>query len=143
LQLGSLLHDIGHFINPIDHEKHGYYILKHNSLLGLNENQLEIVANLVRYHRKAFPSLEDENFKSLANKDRLIVTKLSALLRLADVMDTSHTGRAMKVVLTEKKRYWELTLLGKGDLMLEKWSLNKRRALFEEIFGVRLVIAEA
>jgi exopolyphosphatase / guanosine-5'-triphosphate,3'-diphosphate pyrophosphatase len=143
LQVGSLLHDIGHFINPIDHDKHGYYILKHNLLLGLNENQQEIVANLVRYHRKAFPSLDDENFRSLPQKDRLVVAKLSALLRLADVMDTSHTGRVTQVILTEKKKYWELALDGNGDLMLEKWSLNKRRALFEEVFGIELVVAES
>ncbi len=51
----ALLHDIGHFINTIDHDKHGYYILKANRLIGLNEHQQEMVASLVRYHRKAFP----------------------------------------------------------------------------------------
>jgi len=142
LQVGSLLHDIGHFINPIDHERHGYYILANNPLIGLNEDHQKIVANLVRYHRRSFPSLEDENFKALPHKDRLIVAKLSALLRLADVMDTSHMGRVAKVVLAEKKTCWELALHGKGDLMLEKWSLNKRRALFEEIFGVGLAITD-
>jgi exopolyphosphatase/guanosine-5'-triphosphate,3'-diphosphate pyrophosphatase len=142
LQVGSLLHDIGHFVNPIDHDKHGYYILKHNPLIGLNEHQQEIVANLVRYHRKDFPSLEDANFKALAQKDRLIVTKLSALLRLADVMDMSHNGRVTQVELQQKKKTWTLTLRGKGDLMLAKWALNKRRALFEEVFGVGLAVEE-
>jgi exopolyphosphatase / guanosine-5'-triphosphate,3'-diphosphate pyrophosphatase len=142
LQVGSLLHDIGHFINPIDHDKHGYYVLKHNPLIGLNEHQQEIIANLVRYHRKDFPSLEDTNFKALPQKDRLIVTKLSALLRLADVMDISHSGRVARVELVEKKKIWTLALHGRGDLMLEKWGLNKRRGLFEEVFGVGLAIAE-
>ena len=142
LQVGSLLHDIGHFINPIDHDRHGYYILRNNSLIGLNEKHMEIVANLVKYHRKAFPSLEDENFKALSQKDRLVVTKLSALLRLADVMDVSHTGRVSGMTLSEKKKTWQLMLHGRGDLMLEKWNLKKRRALFEEIFGVGLEIAD-
>ncbi len=142
LQVGAILHDVGHFINPIDHDKHGYYILKHNTLIGLDVNQQTIVANMVRYHRKASPSLENENFKALPHKDRLCVTKLSALLRLADLTDTSHSGRVTEIVLTEKRKYWELVLNGKGDLMLERWSLNKRRALFEEIFGVELVIAD-
>ena len=143
LQVGSLLHDIGHFVSPIDHDKHGYYILRHNPLIGLNEHQQEIVANLVRYHSKDFPSLEDANFKALSQKDRLIVTKLSALLRLADVMDMSHSGRVVRVGLMENKKKWELTLHGKSDLMLENWGLNKRRALFEEIFGVKLEIVDA
>jgi exopolyphosphatase/guanosine-5'-triphosphate,3'-diphosphate pyrophosphatase len=142
LQVGSLLHDIGHFINPSQHDRHGYYILRNSSLIGLNDEQMAIIANLVRYHRKAFPSLEDENFKALEHKDRLIVTKLSALLRLADVMDLSHTGRVNAVTLTEKKNTWQLKLHGKGDLSLERWNLNKRRALFEEIFGVGLEIMD-
>ena len=59
LEVSALLHDIGHFINTIDHDKHGYYIIKANPLIGLNEHQQEIVANLVRYHRASFPSPED------------------------------------------------------------------------------------
>ncbi len=142
LEVGTLLHDIGHFINTIDHDRHGYYILKANRLIGLNESQQEVVASLVRYHRRTFPSLDDPNFKMLPQKDRITVSKLSALIRLADGMDVSHSSRVVSVVLAEKKKCWELGLRGKGDLMLEKWALEKRRALFEEIFGVQLEIAD-
>jgi exopolyphosphatase/guanosine-5'-triphosphate,3'-diphosphate pyrophosphatase len=142
LEVATLLHDIGHFINTIDHDKHGYYILKANPLIGLNEPQQELVACLVRYHRKAFPSLEDPNFKALPQKERVTVSKLSALIRLADGMDVSHTGHVTTAVLREKKKAWQLRLEGKGDLMLEKWALEKRRVLFEEIYGVQLEIMD-
>jgi exopolyphosphatase/guanosine-5'-triphosphate,3'-diphosphate pyrophosphatase len=142
LEVAALLHDIGHFINTIDHDKHGYYILKANPLIGLNEHQQELVASLVRYHRKSFPSLEDSNFKVLPQKDRMTVSKLSALIRLADGMDVSHTGHVTNAILREKKKCWQLSLEGKGDLMLEKWALDKRRVLFEEIFGVQLEIMD-
>jgi len=46
------------------------------------------------------------------------------------------------VTLAEKKKSWELALHSKADVTLEKWSLNKRRAPFEEIFGVQLEITE-
>jgi exopolyphosphatase / guanosine-5'-triphosphate,3'-diphosphate pyrophosphatase len=140
LEVAALLHDIGHFINTIDHDKHGYYILMHNFIIGLDERQQEIVANVIRYHRKVIPSLDHENFKSLPQKDRLIVTKLSALLRLADGIDTSHTGRVRAVNLEKKKGVWTLKLHGRGDRVLEKWSLNKRRFLFQEVFGETLEI---
>ncbi len=142
LEVGALLHDVGHFINTIDHDKHGYYILKANRLIGLNDHQQEVVANLVRYHRKSFPSLDDGNFKTLPQRDRSTVSKLSALLRLADGMDVSHTNRVTGAALTERKKGWQLTLHGRGDLMLEKWALDKRRLLFEEIFGVQLEIMD-
>jgi exopolyphosphatase/guanosine-5'-triphosphate,3'-diphosphate pyrophosphatase len=140
LEVGALLHDIGHFINTIDHDQHGYYILKANPLIGLNEHQQEIVASLVRYHRSAFPSPEDLNFRALSQKDRATVTKLCTLIRLADGMDVSHAQHVSDAVLAQKKKGWLLTLRGRGDLMLEKWALNKRRALFQEIFGVNLEI---
>ncbi len=142
LEVGALLHDIGHFINTIDHDKHGYYILKANRLIGLNDHQQDVVANLVRYHRKAFPAPEDANFKALPQKDRITVTKLSALLRLADGMDVSHANHVLSATLAEKKWVWQLSLHGKGDLMLEKWALDKRRVFFEEIFGVPLEIMD-
>jgi exopolyphosphatase/guanosine-5'-triphosphate,3'-diphosphate pyrophosphatase len=142
LEVGALLHDIGHFINTIDHDKHGYYILKANRLIGLNEHQQEMVASLVRYHRKSFPTIEDPIFKALPQKDRITVSKLSALMRLADGMDVSHTYHVANTTLVEKKKCWQLSLQGRGDLMLEKWALDKRRTLFEEIFGVRLEIMD-
>jgi exopolyphosphatase / guanosine-5'-triphosphate,3'-diphosphate pyrophosphatase len=138
LQAGALLHDIGHFINTIDHDKHGYYLLKTNHLIGLSQREQEIVANLVRYHRNKFPSTDDDNFSSLPQKDRLLVTKLSALLRLADGMDVSHTGRITKLILKEGKAGWRLRVVGRGDLTLERWAIEKRKNLFQDIFGVRL-----
>lgn len=138
LEMGSLLHDIGHFINTVDHDKHGYYLLTSTRLIGLTQREQNIVANLVRYHRKQSPSTEEENFKSLSQKDRLLVIKLSALLRLADSMDVSHTGHVEDVTLRGMKSGWRMKIAGKDELLLENWSLAKRKALFQEVFGVNL-----
>lgn len=141
LEAAALLHDIGHFINTIDHDKHGYYLLKHNQLIGLTSAEQEVVANIVRYHRKDAPSVADENFNLLSQKDRLVVTKLCAILRLADALDTSHTGRVQDVSIKPCGDHWRLLPSGSAELMLEKWSLEKRKALFQEVFGVHLEIA--
>ncbi len=142
LEVAALLHDIGHFINTIDHDRHGYYILKANRLIGLDQHQQEMVANLVRYHRKSIPAIDDPNFKGLPQKDRVVVTKLSALLRLADGMDVRHANHVLNASLAPKKKGWQLSLHGRGDLMLEQWALDKRRGLFEEVFGVPLRITD-
>jgi hypothetical protein len=57
-------------------------------------------------------------------------------------MDVSHANHVLSASLAEKKRVWQLSLRGKGDLMLEKWALDKRRVLFEEVFGVTLEIMD-
>jgi exopolyphosphatase/guanosine-5'-triphosphate,3'-diphosphate pyrophosphatase len=138
LEIGALLHDIGHFINTVDHDKHGHYLLTANRLIGLSQREQNIVANLVRYHRKYSPSTEDENFKSLPQKDRLIVIKLSALLSLADALDISHMEHVMDVTLKETPSGWRMKISGKKDQLLLSWALGKRKSQFEEVFGVNL-----
>ncbi|HEX7433335.1 MAG TPA: Ppx/GppA phosphatase family protein [Anaerolineaceae bacterium] len=136
LEVGALLHDIGHFISTIDHDKHGQYLLRANHLIGLSEREQNIVANLVRYHRAKTASFDEAGFNSLLLKDRQAVLKLTALLRLADGMDVSHTGRLEKVTLKSMENGWQLKL--SNELMLEKWMIEKRKALFQEVFGVTL-----
>jgi exopolyphosphatase/guanosine-5'-triphosphate,3'-diphosphate pyrophosphatase len=141
LEVAAMLHDIGHFINTIDHDRHGYYLLQHHPLIGLSPAEQELVANLVFYHRKQLPSASDENFKDLAQKDRLVITKLCAYLRLADALDTSHLSRIQDVSLEQyQPGVWRLHLVSKEEPMLEKWALAKRKSLFEEVFGVSLEV---
>jgi exopolyphosphatase / guanosine-5'-triphosphate,3'-diphosphate pyrophosphatase len=138
LEIGALLHDIGHFINTVDHDRHGHYLLSANRLIGLSQREQNIVANLVRYHRKQSPSTDDDNFKSLPQKDRLIVIKLSALLRLADSLDISHIGVVTDVTLRETKSGWRMKIFSKKDQMLVNWAFDKRKSQFKEVFGVNL-----
>ena len=138
LEIGALLHDIGHFINSVDHDKHGQYLLSANRLIGLSQREQNIVANLVRYHRKQSPSTEDENFKSLSQKDRLIVIKLSTILRLADSLDISHTENVTDVTLKETRSGWRMKISGKNNQILVNWAIDKRKSQFKEVFGVNL-----
>ncbi len=138
LETGALLHDIGHFINTVDHDKHGYYLLSAHHLIGLTMREQNIVANLVRYHRNQPPSPDDQNLKSLPQKDRLVVIKLCALLRLADSIDVSHTSHISDVTLMETRSGWGMKIAGKSELMLENWAFDKRKSLFQEVFGVNL-----
>ena len=138
LEIAALLHDIGHFINSADHEKHGAYLLSAHPLIGLSQREQDIVANLVRYHRRQLPSTNDENFKSLPQKDRLIVTKLSVLLRLADSLDISHMENVNEVTLKEAGDVWKMKVSGKKDQLLMKWAFDKRKSQFRDVFGVSL-----
>lgn len=140
LEVAALLHDIGHFINSVDHEQHGYYILNSTRLIGLTGREQNVVASLILNHRKQSPSPEEKSLKALPQKDRLMVNKLSALLRLADSMDISHSSLVNDVKLTETKDGWRIHLSGRNDMMLAGWALAKRKSLFEDVFGVTLEV---
>ncbi len=136
LEVGALLHDIGHFINTIDHDKHGYYLLRVNHLIGLSHREQVIVANLVRYHRGRTFFMQEADFKALPAEDRQTILKLSAILSLADGMDVHHTGQVQDISLEKTEVGWRLHL--PEDQAMEKWTLDKRKGLFEEVFGVTL-----
>jgi exopolyphosphatase/guanosine-5'-triphosphate,3'-diphosphate pyrophosphatase len=142
LEVAAMLHDIGHFVNASEHHKHTFYLLNATPLIGLTKLQRAVVANVARYHRKSAPSLQHEPFKVLPAKDRVTVSKLSAILRLADALDNEHAGKVADVAVEYSRPRLVLKLHGQGDLLLEKWALAKRTPLFEESLGVKVAIAD-
>jgi hypothetical protein len=53
-------------------------------------------------------------------------------------MDVSHTAHVSDVSLKETKSGWQMKIMGKNELLLERWSIKKRKSLFQEVFGVNL-----
>ncbi|HJS19033.1 MAG TPA: Ppx/GppA phosphatase family protein [Anaerolineales bacterium] len=141
LEMAALLHDIGYFIGTVDHEVHGHYLLSSTHLIGLTAREQDMVASLVLNHRKQSHSADEKSLKSLPQKDRLIVSKLLALLRLADSLDISHSGIVEDVALQEAEDGWRIRVSGEGDMMLANWALTKRKSLFEDVFNVSLEVA--
>jgi exopolyphosphatase/guanosine-5'-triphosphate,3'-diphosphate pyrophosphatase len=142
LEVAALLHDIGTFISANDHHKHTQYLLKATPLIGLNEDQMAIVGNVARYHRKSFPKVAHESYRVLSAKDRVVVSKLAAILRLADAMDNEHASKVSDFTVEFKKPRFIVGLKGDGDMLLEKWALANKAPLFEEVFSARVVVQE-
>ena len=140
LEVSALLHDVGTFINLAEHHKHSLYLIMNSPLVGLTQAQTILIANIARYHRKSFPKIQHDGYRLLASKDRVVVSKLASLLRLADAMDNEHASKVKDVQLEFKKPKLTLSLHGEGDLLLEKWALVKKAEMFEEVFSVKVVI---
>jgi exopolyphosphatase / guanosine-5'-triphosphate,3'-diphosphate pyrophosphatase len=140
LEIGAILHDIGHFIGTVDHDQHGAYILSANHLIGLNETQQKMVAALVKFHRKGYPYREDSVERNLSVREKVILTKLAAFLRLADALDASHQQKITDVNILNKNSSWYIFLNSEADIAYEKWALSKKSSLFCDIFGQSLEI---
>jgi exopolyphosphatase/guanosine-5'-triphosphate,3'-diphosphate pyrophosphatase len=142
LEVAALLHDIGMFINGTDHHKHTYYVLSGSPLVGLGQSQMMLIANVARYHRKSLPKVQHDGYRMLPAKDRVVVSKLAAILRLADAMDNEHASKVTDLAVDYKKPKLSIRLSGEGDMLLEKWALLKKAELFEEVFNVKITIEE-
>lgn len=90
LQVACILHDIGKYISLDMHSVHSYELIRALELFGMSRMDMEMVANISRYHSMGVPKDNDENFNNLPTKERIIVAKLIAIIRMADALDRSH-----------------------------------------------------
>ena len=136
LDAASRLHDIGYHIAHSQHHRHSMYIIKNSDLLGYNEQEIQIIANVARYHRKSHPKNSHKDYISLPSKNMEIVKKLSAILRISDSLDRTHYKLVKAVSVNIKNKYVEIHLETENGLPeIELWSLDRRKALFEEVFN--------
>ncbi len=141
LLVASILHEVGAFIGLKKHHKHSLYLLSHSELPGLSPNEMLIVANIARYHRKNIPRDHHPDFMRLSERDRDRTTLLSAILRVANALDRAHLQDIKSIRVEVGKRDISLQLDGEGDLLLERWAVSQRTALFEKIFNRRVSIS--
>jgi exopolyphosphatase/guanosine-5'-triphosphate,3'-diphosphate pyrophosphatase len=142
LEVTALLHDIGSFINIAEHHKHALYLLTATPVIGLSKDHMAIVANAARYHRKSQPKPQHDEYRVLSSKDRVVVAKLAALLRIADAMDNEHASKVTEFKVEYKKPRFIIRLEGEGDLLLEKWAILKKSQMFEETFNVKVAVED-
>ncbi len=139
LEAAAILHDIGFHISHAQHHKHSYYLIRNSQLLGFNENEIKIIANIARYHRKSHPKNRHRDFETLSEKSKEIVAKLSGILRIADSLDRTHSNRIKKVdVSINKDSVYVIPELDSGLPEIEVWNFDRRKGLFEEVFGKQL-----
>ena len=145
LWTAAILHNSGVYVSHSSHHKHSYYLIRNAELLGFTELELELIANIARYHRKSKPKKKHEPYYNLPHKqDQLIVRQLSAILRLAVALERRNKGAIAKAVCQYDKSNRTLQLQIQpaeiGDrCSLELWNLSYKKEAFEEEFGVTLV----
>jgi exopolyphosphatase/guanosine-5'-triphosphate,3'-diphosphate pyrophosphatase len=136
LKYSALLHDTGKFISFKDHHIHSHYVISHAELLGFNQTEITIMANVARFHRKRVPKQNEMTMAELGEHSRMTVAILSILLKFAEKLDRSHTGRVKNVRFKKKdKKKIALSLRSEGECDLEQWGIESVASDFENMFG--------
>jgi exopolyphosphatase/guanosine-5'-triphosphate,3'-diphosphate pyrophosphatase len=139
---GAALHDIGLFINYRKHHKHSLYIISQSDLPGLTPDEILLAANVARYHRKGEPAQHHEAYMALDVAQRERVRRLAAIVRIADALDREHLQTVHEVRIRVDDGVAVLEALGGGDLLLEKWAVQRKVAFFEKVFDLRVKVKE-
>lgn len=141
LEAASLLHDVGVAVNNDGHHKHSQYLIQSSDLVGLTDEERQIVGMLARYHRKSPPQREHEDYMRLRRKDRTLVERLTAILRLADALDRQHATVVRGVGVEIREDRVDLRPILASDeqtrLTLEGKAVEEKGVLFGQLFGRR------
>ena len=135
LEYAALLHDIGVHISYDGHHKHTYYLIKNGDLRGFEPDEIETMALVARYHRRATPSRRHEGYGDLGRKRRRAIRALAAILRLAESLDRSHSRCIAGVKLNDRGDDALLQTRTSGDAELELWAAARHAAPFERLIG--------
>ncbi len=134
LEYAALLHDVGYAINPRQHHKHSYYLITNSDLAGFTAEEIEMIANVARFHRRALPGPQHVPYKIMSPARRKVLEKLSAILRIADGLDRSHFSIIQEINVTIGKTV-NIELHALADSELEIWTAQSRVDLFQKVFG--------
>ena len=141
LEAAAILHDVGYLINYEQHHKHSYHLIVNADLEGFTRREVEVIANVARYHRKSPPKKKHPAYAALDRDDQRLVKLLSAVLRVADGFDRAHTQsvRGMRVAFDEQQRL--LTIVVDSDEPIETtcWGAQRKDELLRGVLTADVV----
>ena len=140
LIIASILHDIGSALSYRSHHKHSLYIIKAQEFFSFNKNEINIIANIARYHRKSGPRKSHPDYMILSHKDKMIVMKLASRLRIADSLDNTHLQIIKDIELSREDNKIIINAIVKDQFFSEIYSFKYKKELFEEFFGLKVIL---
>lgn len=139
LERAALLHNTGMLIEERRHHKHSFRLINQATLPDFTEEERHEVACVARYHRRALPSMSHEEYASLSREARKRVSRLAALLRIADALDYNHDSRVLDLFALPdhcNESIWTIELLSRplADLDDELEHAYDKADLFEKVY---------
>ena len=146
LEFASLLANVGVVVSHAKHHLHSYYLIRNSELMGLTDREVEIIAQVARYHRKSVPKTEHTEFSALSSTDQRIVQHLAAILRIAIGLDRTYDARVKTISVKVSTSELLITAKSRGkknDISLNLYAANERKGLLADISKRKVKLSEA
>lgn len=143
LEWAARLQDVGYVINYDQHHKHSYHLIRNSRIPGIRGHDLEIIANVARYHRGALPKRKHENFSRLTSEEQQRVQRMAGILRLAGGLDRSRSQQVRDVEVQIEPQRVVLNVVADSEPQVDIWGAERRTELFEKVFGMPVAITWA
>ena len=152
LEAGALLANVGLVVAHSKHHLHAYYMIRNSELAGLTDGEIEVIAQIARYHRKSEPKLSHESFAALDSAatsawcDRWLPSCESRSARPSP-RATSHRHQGRNAVAgdgtpaTIKPLTINAVAAPDTEIGLELFAADERKDLLEQVLGRPVEIA--
>lgn len=142
LEIAVILQDCGKYINLSEGEECSYNIIMATEIIGLSMKERCMIANVVRYQKRDVSWEEVTTQNGCQEEEYLLITKLTAILRVAGAVNRSYRQKFENVRLMLKEQELILTVDTQMDITLEKGMFPVKVDYFEEVFHIRPVIRQ-
>ena len=138
LEAAALLCNLGLYLSHAGHHRHSYYMIRNSEhLTGFTNREIELIAQIARYHRKSVPGIKHPEFGALSKKDQALVRVCAGLLRIAIGLDRTHGQKVSEVIVSARKTLTiEAVAKNGSDIGLELFSASQRSDLAAEALGL-------
>jgi exopolyphosphatase / guanosine-5'-triphosphate,3'-diphosphate pyrophosphatase len=128
LEFAALLHSLGQYIRFERYHKHSRYIIDNTALRGFNDEEILLISQIVRYHRKSHPKKKHNRYKKLSKEHRQVVKLLSGILRIAVALDRTKNQVVKEITCDLSDKHLTLQIVGRTTQMeLELWTALRHR----------------
>ena len=134
LEFAAILHDIGYAVSAKGHHRHAFTMILSAPLLPFSRDDVNIIANVARYHRKRVPTLDHVSYAALNETDRRRVAAMAAMLRLADALDRSRKSLVQDLTCDVTEDSVIFNVISEEDLSNESAAVSRRGDLFLALF---------
>ncbi len=131
VRAAALLQDVGYLIDYEQHHKHSYHLILNSHLADFTPSELEIVAQVARYHRGSRPKKKHPQFAALGKDDRRRVRRLAAIVRLAGGFDRSHSQMVSDVQVCEHSDRLEFWPVSAALPEVDLWGARRRAEILQ------------
>jgi exopolyphosphatase/guanosine-5'-triphosphate,3'-diphosphate pyrophosphatase len=115
-----MLHDSGNYVSFNDHEIHSYNIIITQNIMGLSDGEIILIANIARYHTNELPNYNYGSYQRLSNEDKITVSKLTAISKIAESLDISHKQKITDINIVNSQDKLLLKIYSPKDNLLEQ-----------------------
>lgn len=140
LQIAALLHDIGKFINLKEHQENSYNIIRNSDIFGLSVMETELIACIARYHTNVIPNMDHYMYNRLKPSQRVLIGKLTSILRIADALDRGHEQKFDNIDVNIKNKQLIISFKTYKDTTMEEWAFKTKSEFFGDVYGMKVSI---